>query len=68
MTLRNASRSFCLPYLQSYPSCLFSVDLDLYCYCTFQSHEFWAIEVDHSQQSHAITDILQQVVYKWEVL
>lgn len=37
-------------------------------YCTFQSNEFWAIEVYHSQQSRAVTHVLQQVVQQREVL
>lgn len=32
------------------------------CYHTFQSNEFWAVEVDHSQQSCAVRHVLQQVV------
>lgn len=42
--------------------------LNKLCYSTFQSNEFWAIKVDHSQQSCAITHVFQQVVQQGEVL
>lgn len=45
-----------------------SMDLAVQCYCTFQSNELWAIEVDHRQQSCAVRHILQQVVQQREVL
>lgn len=47
---------------------LISFFSELSSHCTFQSNEFWAVEVDQRQQSSAIRDILQQVVQQGEVL